>query len=148
MVMTGDKKSLITGGRPNKPRLLGSKEKWAAFQKNLPAATIPRVVGESPQKKDGILVNQFGNRSSNQANTRLTASLASLVVKLSTSKDFTKNNGIRVMSSKQPMSYRPKFHFGISAEQNCESNETVSLLNQSLVQVKGGQRIALRRDLR
>jgi hypothetical protein len=56
------------------------------------------------------------------------------------------------MSSKQPMSYRAKFHFGIPAEQNCESSETVSFLNQAInnqsFEFKGGQKVALRRDLR
>ena len=49
MIMVGSKKSLITGGRPNKPRLLVSDEEWQAFQKNMPSQTIPRVGQEDPQ---------------------------------------------------------------------------------------------------
>ena len=49
MIMVGSKKSLITGGRPNEPRLLVSEDEWEAFQKNAPAQTIPRVEEEDPQ---------------------------------------------------------------------------------------------------
>ena len=48
MIMIGDKKTLLTGGRPNKPRLLVSPEEWEAFQKNPPEKTIPRVYEEGP----------------------------------------------------------------------------------------------------
>ena len=48
MIMIGDKKTLITGGRPNDPRLLVSEEEWIEFQKNLPAQTIARVEEEKP----------------------------------------------------------------------------------------------------
>ncbi len=48
MIMIGDKKTLLTGGRPNKPRLLVSSEEWEAFQKNPPEKTIPRVYEEGP----------------------------------------------------------------------------------------------------
>ena len=36
MLMIGDKKTLLTGGRPNNPRLLVSPEEWEAFQKTRP----------------------------------------------------------------------------------------------------------------
>ncbi len=49
MVMVGDKKSLMTGGRPNKPRLVGSDEEWLEFSKAIPKRTIPRVAEEDPQ---------------------------------------------------------------------------------------------------
>ena len=49
MIMVGSKKSLITGGRPNEPKLLVSNEEWQAFQENMPAQTIPRVGQEDPQ---------------------------------------------------------------------------------------------------
>ena len=48
MIMVGSKKSLMTGGRPNNPRLLVSDEEWAAFQENPPAKTIPRVKSNDP----------------------------------------------------------------------------------------------------
>ena len=48
MIMIGDKKTLITGGRPNDARLLVPKEEWTEFLKNPPAKTIPRVEEEKP----------------------------------------------------------------------------------------------------
>jgi predicted dehydrogenase len=49
MVMVGEKKTLITGGRPNQPRLLVPEEEMKEFLKNAPAQTIPRVAEELPQ---------------------------------------------------------------------------------------------------
>ncbi|MCG8305853.1 MAG: Gfo/Idh/MocA family oxidoreductase [Cytophagales bacterium] len=49
MIMVGSKKSLGTGGRPNKPRLLVPDEEWMAFTKAIPKKTIPRVDEENPQ---------------------------------------------------------------------------------------------------
>jgi hypothetical protein len=51
MIMVGDKQCLMTGGRPNEPRLLMPDEEWKAFQNNLPAQTIPRVTEENPQRE-------------------------------------------------------------------------------------------------
>jgi predicted dehydrogenase len=48
MIMIGDKNTLITGGRPNKPELLVSGEEWKEFLKNAPEKTIPRVTEEKP----------------------------------------------------------------------------------------------------
>lgn len=48
MIMIGDKKSLITGGRPNNPKLLVSDEEMEAFLLNAPEQTIPRVGEEQP----------------------------------------------------------------------------------------------------
>lgn len=48
MMMIGDKKTLITGGRPNDARLLVPNEEWIAFMKNPPAKTIPRILEEKP----------------------------------------------------------------------------------------------------
>jgi hypothetical protein len=48
MLMIGDKKTLMTGGRPNDPVLLLSDEEWKDFQKNPPKKTIPRVKEEAP----------------------------------------------------------------------------------------------------
>ena len=48
MIMIGDKKTLITGGRPNNPRLLVPEEEMEEFLKNPPAQTIPRVEEEKP----------------------------------------------------------------------------------------------------
>jgi len=48
MIMIGDKKTLITGGRPNDARLLVPEEEMKEFIKNAPAQTIPRVGEEQP----------------------------------------------------------------------------------------------------
>jgi predicted dehydrogenase len=48
MIMIGDKKTLITGGRPNDARLLVPDEEMQEFLKNAPAQTIPRVGEEQP----------------------------------------------------------------------------------------------------
>ena len=48
MIMIGDKKTLITGGRPNHPRLLVPEEEMKEFLKNAPDKTIPRVGEEQP----------------------------------------------------------------------------------------------------
>lgn len=45
MIMVGDKVSLMTGGRPNDPKLLLPEAEWQHFTKNLPAETIPRIEG-------------------------------------------------------------------------------------------------------
>ena len=51
MIMVGDKQCLMTGGRPNEPRLLMPDEEWKAFQDKLPAQTIPRTFEENPQRE-------------------------------------------------------------------------------------------------
>jgi len=51
MIMVGDKHCLMTGGRPNDPKILLPGEEWTEFQKNLPAQTIPRVFEENPQRE-------------------------------------------------------------------------------------------------
>ena len=51
MIMVGDKHCLMTGGRPNSPKILLPGEEWTEFQKNLPAQTIPRVFEENPQRE-------------------------------------------------------------------------------------------------
>lgn len=44
MIMTGDKASLMTGERPDSPRLIPN-EQWLEFRKNPPPKTIPRIKG-------------------------------------------------------------------------------------------------------
>ncbi len=51
MIMVGDKHCLVTGGRPNDPRLLMPMAEWEAFKPNLPAQTIPRSFQENPQRE-------------------------------------------------------------------------------------------------
>jgi hypothetical protein len=59
MVKIGEKKTLITGMRPNNPRLVVSEEQWKAFQENAPEQTIPRIENERPVKEwiDAIKAN-------------------------------------------------------------------------------------------
>lgn len=45
MMMVGSKLTLMTGPRPDSPRLLVSDSAWEEFRRNLPPKTIPRVVG-------------------------------------------------------------------------------------------------------
>jgi predicted dehydrogenase len=45
MIMSGDKTSLMTGTRPDNPRLLLPTEEWDAFRSNPPAQTIDRIEG-------------------------------------------------------------------------------------------------------
>lgn len=45
MLMVGDKATLMTGGRPNDPKLLIPEEEWKHFTENMPAQTIPRIEG-------------------------------------------------------------------------------------------------------
>ncbi len=45
MLMLGSKRNLITGGRPNDPRLMVSDEEWLEFRKNLPEKTHARIEG-------------------------------------------------------------------------------------------------------
>ena len=49
MIMVGSKRSLMTGGRPNKPQLLVSEQEQKDLQKLLKKQTIPRVAEEDPQ---------------------------------------------------------------------------------------------------
>ncbi len=51
MIMVGDKQSLMTGARPNDPKLVMPYEDWRAFQPNLPKQSIPRVHEENPQQE-------------------------------------------------------------------------------------------------
>jgi len=51
MVMIGEKKTIITGPRPNNPRLMVSEEEWKEFQKNPPAQTFKRIGEELPQQE-------------------------------------------------------------------------------------------------
>ncbi len=44
MIMTGDQGCLMTGERPDSPRLIPN-EKWLEFRKNPPPKTIPRIKG-------------------------------------------------------------------------------------------------------
>lgn len=48
MIMIGDKKTLFTGSRPNKPMLLVPQEEAKEFKKNMPAQTYARVGEEKP----------------------------------------------------------------------------------------------------
>ncbi len=61
MIMVGDKHCLMTGGRPNNPKILVPDKDWDEFQKTLPAPTIPRTFEENPQREwvDAIKNNKL-----------------------------------------------------------------------------------------
>lgn len=61
MIMIGEKKTLITGGRPNDARLLVPEEEMKEFLKNAPEQTIPRVGEEKPVQEwiDAIMNNSL-----------------------------------------------------------------------------------------
>ena len=48
MIMIGDKKTIITGGRPDDAKLLVPEEEWIEFIKSPPARTIPRIAENEP----------------------------------------------------------------------------------------------------
>jgi hypothetical protein len=51
MIMIGERKTLITDGRPNTPKLLVPDEEWKEFLKNPPPQTIARIEEEKPVKE-------------------------------------------------------------------------------------------------
>ena len=51
MIMIGSKNTLITGARPEKPRLLMPKEDYDDFLKNAPSQTIARIEENNPHKE-------------------------------------------------------------------------------------------------
>lgn len=69
MVMIGEKNTLMTGGRPNNPKLLVSDEAWNEFLKNAPEKTIPRVAEEKPVHEwiDAIKNNSLPGSNFNYA---------------------------------------------------------------------------------
>ena len=48
--MVGSKKSLMTGGRPNNPKLVVPEEEWLAFKNNPPSPTIPESKQMDPME--------------------------------------------------------------------------------------------------
>ena len=82
MIMVGDKQCLMTGGRPNDPRLLMKNEEWKEFLKNPPAQTIPRTFEENPQRewveaiKNGTLPGSNFDYSTKLVEMSLTGVLA------------------------------------------------------------------------
>jgi len=69
MIMIGDKKTLITGGRPDKPKLLVSEEEWNEFIQNPPSKTIPRVAENQPVQEwiDAIKTDSLPGSNFNYA---------------------------------------------------------------------------------
>ncbi|GAA3634822.1 Gfo/Idh/MocA family oxidoreductase [Flavivirga jejuensis] len=51
MIMVGSKNALITGARPDNPRLLMPNAEYDAFLKNAPNQTIPRIEENNPHKE-------------------------------------------------------------------------------------------------
>lgn len=69
MVMIGEKNTLMTGARPNNPKLLVPDEDWNSFLKNAPEKTIPRVAEEKPVEEwlDAIKNNTLPESNFNYA---------------------------------------------------------------------------------
>ena len=76
MIMIGDKKTLITGGRPNDARLLVPEEEMKAFLKHAPAQTIPRVREEQPVQE---WIAAIKNHSLPGSNFDYSASLTEMI---------------------------------------------------------------------
>ncbi|NQU53436.1 MAG: Gfo/Idh/MocA family oxidoreductase [Bacteroidetes bacterium] len=51
VVIIGEKNTLMTGMRPNNPRLILPEEEWKEFKKNAPEQIIPRIGDETPVKE-------------------------------------------------------------------------------------------------
>jgi predicted dehydrogenase len=75
MIMIGDKKTLITGMRPNNARLLVPQEEWTEFMKNPPAKTIPRILEEKPVQE---WIDAIKNHSLPGSNFDYSASLVEM----------------------------------------------------------------------
>ncbi len=95
MIMVGDKISLMTGGRPNDPKLLVPEEQWKEFNKNMPAETIPRVEG-GPRKEWFRAIKSEGPRpgSEFEYSARLTemASLGVMAQRFNTRIEYDAEN--------------------------------------------------------
>jgi len=77
MIMVGDKNTLITGGRPNNPRLLMSDSDWTDFNKNAPEKTIPRIKDETPVEE---WVNAIKNDTLPLSNFEYSAGLTEMAL--------------------------------------------------------------------
>lgn len=77
MVMIGDKKTLITGGRPNDPKLLVSNEEMKEFLAHAPAKTIPRVGEEKPQQE---WIDAIKNKTLPGSNFDYSAELSEMIL--------------------------------------------------------------------
>ena len=77
MVMIGEKKTLITGGRPNKPKLIVSDDEWKEFLKNAPDKTIKRIGEEKPVEE---WLNAIKNNTLPGSNFDYAASLTEMAL--------------------------------------------------------------------
>ena len=75
MIMFGDKKNLITGARPNDPKLMVSEEEWNDFIAKPPEKTIPRIGEEKPVEE---WVNAIKNQTLPGSNFDYAASLTEM----------------------------------------------------------------------
>ena len=89
MIMIGDKKTLITGGRPNDPRLLVPEEEMEDFLKNAPEQTIPRVGEEKPVQE---WIDAIKNNTLPGSNFDYSASLMEMAQVGSFSSTIWRNN--------------------------------------------------------
>ena len=76
MIMIGDKKTLITGGRPNDARLLVPEEEMKEFLKHAPAQIIPRIGEEQPVQE---WIAAIKNHSLPGSNFDYSASLTEMI---------------------------------------------------------------------
>ncbi|MEI6679231.1 MAG: Gfo/Idh/MocA family oxidoreductase [Mariniphaga sp.] len=76
MIMIGDKKTLITGGRPNDAKLLVPAEEMQEFLKNAPAKTIARVGEEQPVQE---WIDAIKNHTLPGSNFDYSASLTEMI---------------------------------------------------------------------
>ncbi len=95
MIMIGDKKTLITGGRPNNPKILVSEEEMVEFLKNAPEKTIPRVGEEQPVQEwiDAIKNNTLpGSNFDYSANLMEMAQVGVLAQRFGGTINYDSNN--------------------------------------------------------
>jgi hypothetical protein len=100
--MVGDKNTLITGGRPNNPRLLMSESDWTDFNKNAPEKTIPRIKEESPVEE---WVNAIKHDTLPLSNFDYSASLTEMALLGCLSQRF--NSDLEYDADKMKITNRP-----------------------------------------
>ena len=77
MIMVGDKNVLLTGGRPNEPKLLMPDSDWEEFLKNAPEKVIPRIEDNTPVEE---WVNAIKNNTLPLSNFDYSASLTEMAI--------------------------------------------------------------------
>ena len=107
MVMIGDKNTLITGGRPDRPKLIMSDNDWKEFQNNPPKKYIPRVGENKPVDEwiDAIKNNKLpGSNFNYSAELTEMAIVGSLAQRFVTKIDYDSKN-MKITNNKLVDSY-------------------------------------------